>query len=103
MSSFEALANKFEGLAGAHGRAVAAAATTVQTEVQGALGPHHRTGDAESTFKASVTPQGIALEEIRYQKYIRDVPRGAALRDVGIDAYNASIVAQLGAGLGSES
>jgi len=95
--SFADLAAKHDSLASsAHARAVDAAADAAHAALTSALGAHVRTGNALSELSVTAGPGGVQVDEVRYQRFIKGVPRGEELGDIARAAYNASIMAQVG-------
>lgn len=95
--SIAELAAKYERIAsGGHARALDAATAAVRTRLLDALGDHVRTGNAISELRVVAGAGGIEIQEARYQKYIKGVPKADELQGVAAEAYGAQLRGELG-------
>lgn len=92
------LAAKYERLGSSgYARACDAAATATRAAIEGQLSSHQRTGNAASSLRVVPGAGGVEVNAVRYQKYIKGVAQGDALRSLVVENYNAAVRAELGA------
>lgn len=97
MGAFADLARAYERFgATAHARGMVGAAERMRDEIEGALAPHRRTGTAAGSLVFTIVGNTtIVVEEVRYQPFIKGIPRGPELQRIAVDGYRSGLRAAI--------